>query len=36
LLVMTQHNMLVLARHNRLVTARKMVRVHGGTERKTG
>src|SRR5690242_4883031 len=35
LLVMNQHNMLVVTRHNWLVTAQKMVRVHGGTERKT-
>jgi len=36
MLAMTQHNMLILEWHNKLVMARKMVRVYGDPERKTG
>src|SRR6266478_6514142 len=36
MLVFARHNMIVFARHNKLVTTRKLKRLYGGTERKTG
>lgn len=33
---MTRHYMLVLAQHDKLVMARKMLKIYGGTQRKTG
>ena len=33
---MTRHYVLVLEQHDKLVMVRKMVKIYGGTQRKTG